>query len=582
MNLFVRLAIAVTLLLATPVVAAAPAEPAPARPRIEAVFTPQYAQGRLSGIAIRQTLHGLEAQPGAPMVSVPVRVAFTYGQDYREQDFNFSDAAGPLPVQMQLDDPPAGHPLQWRHFIPGRATRGPVQIEYAATITPALSPRPRGPSYDLRGIDGGAGGAYFSFLLLPVQAQSVDFHPVWELGDAPDGARYVSTHGPVPDMLAVAPMQVYATFFLFGNVHGQQEADAPFHAYWIGTPPFHVEAGVAWSARVYDLLRERFRDPDAGRYTFLMRPYLRPRDGGGATRGGFMLEYGAGAMSDSARRIVFAHEIIHHFIQGLEGDSSAIAWFGEGLAELYKIRLALDEGLADPGEVAHEIQAMARAYYLSPLVNTPYDQVAGQRWAGGGAQGIPYNRGFMYFSDLDHRLRSASQGRTSLDNLVVAMLERHRDGQPYGEPEWRALLREALGAEGEAHLDRMLAGELIVPAPDAFGPCFQHEQTLEPRRSAGMSEDSFLVTPYRVTELEPGSPAEAAGLREGDRILSFTGVTPNVRHSADNVDLDDVISIVVERDGRPQRFSYRTAQEQEHVPVHAWNWNGKDAAHCGY
>lgn len=584
MNLLhLRSGLGLLLLIAAVAAAAASDTVTPAGPpRVEATFTPQYVHGRLDAIAVRQTLHGVEGRAGEPLVSVPARIALTRGQDYRAQDFTFSDAQGPLAVDMQVDDPPAGHPLQWRHFVPRRAPSGPVRIDYAARVAPALSPRPPGPSYDLRGIDGGVGGAYFSFLLLPVQAQRIDFHAVWDLEAAPEGGRHVSTHGPDPAMEGVSPMQVYATFFLTGNVHGGQPADAAFHAYWIGTPPFHVDAGVAWSSRVHDLLRERFRDRDGSRYTLLMRPYARPRDGGGATRGGFMLEYGAGSMSDASRRIMFAHEIIHHFLAGLEGDSSAMAWFGEGLAEFYKIRLALDEGLAEPGELAHEINAMARTYYLGPLVETPYAEVAEQRWAGGAAQSVPYARGFMYFADLDHRLRAASNGRVSLDDLVLAMLERRRSGLPYNEAAWRDQLRGALGSDGDAHLDRMLAGELIIPEADAFGPCFARTHRIEPRRSAGMSEDSFLVPPYRVTGLEPGSPAHAAGLREGDVILSFTGVTANIRHSASNIDLADTVGIVVERGGAPHRFEYATTGSE--VPVYEWHVDRRAAgtgASCG-
>ena len=123
-----------------------------------------------------------------------------------------------------------------------------------------------------------------------------------------------------------------------------------------------------------------------------------------------MLEYGAGAMDDAARRIMFTHEMVHHFLGTLQGDSSANAWFEEGLAEFYKVRLPLREGLIHIVDVAREIGVMTNAYYTSSEVTTPYADVGKQRWAGSEAQVVPYNRGFMYFMGLDTEIRMRRRG----------------------------------------------------------------------------------------------------------------------------------------------------------------------------
>ena len=272
-----------------------------------------------------------------------------------------------------------------------------------------------------------------------------------------------------------------------------------------------------------------------------------------------MLEYGTGAMTDMARRIMFTHEMVHHFVGVLDGDTSANAWFGEGLAEFFKVRLPLRAGMLDVVDAAREFGVMTNAYYTSPLVRLSYKDVAEQRWAGGAAQAVPYNRGFIYFTNLDAKIRARSHGRRSLDDLVLAMLERRRAGKSYDERSWRALLRSELGAEGETDFDRMLRGALIVPPDNAFGECFERRRVVHPRPELGMSEDSFLVPPYRVTGLEPGSRAARSGLLEGDSMVSFEGVTPRVAHSASNVKLDPVVTIVVERAGKPLLFQFSTA-----------------------
>ncbi|MEA1676663.1 hypothetical protein [Nitrospirillum sp. BR 11163] len=403
------------------------AVPAPAQslPQVDVKLIPVVSDGSVTTVRVTETLTGLEGGPDRPLVSVPARIALTPGQAYTAEEVVFADAAGLLPIRMGVDQPPPGMPLQMRSFTPLRAITGPVTVTYVAKVTPALTPRKLGPSYDLRGIDGGVGGAYFSFLLMPLQAPQVDVHLAWDMTGVPGGA-VVSTAGGGDYTARVAPMEVYSTFFLVGRVHGLTTPDSPFQAYWIGTPPFRADTMVDWSRKSFTVLQRFFQDAEAKPYTLLMRPYLRPRDGGGAARGGFMLEYGVGALDDAARRIMFTHEMVHHFVGMLEGDSSANAWYGEGLAEFYKVRLPLREGLVHIVEVAREIGVMTNAYYSSPLVTTPYAEVGRQRWAGGEAQVVPYNRGFLYFTNLDAQIRAKSGGRRSLDNLVLAMLERRR------------------------------------------------------------------------------------------------------------------------------------------------------------
>ncbi|MDC7677802.1 hypothetical protein [Asticcacaulis machinosus] len=483
-------------------------------------------------------------------------------------------------MTMVLDYVPAGVPLQFRHFKANRQTSGTITVTYTAKVTPAFTPRKRGPSYDLRGTEGGAGGAYFSFLLLPLQAPKIDLNLVWDTSALPSGAKTVSTSGPANIKAQLAPMEVYPTFFLTGNVKGTEAEHSSFQAHWIGTPPFNTQTMTDWSSKTFGTLEAFFKDQDKTPYTLLMRPYTRPRDGGGAARGGFMLEYGQGRMDDASRRIMFAHEMIHHFVSGLDGDSSAVAWYGEGLAEFYKLRLTLDAGLIHVNDIGREIGYMTRTYYASSLVATPYSDLAKARWDGSDAQSIPYSRGFMYFVDLNAQIRTKSEGKRSLDNLVLAMLERKRSGQPYDETAWRALLLDELGASGIEGLDQMLQGKVIIPTADAFGQCFKRQVSNHPRTNLGMSEDSFLMTPYKVTGLIPGSAADKSGLKDGDDIISFTGVRERIAHSAANVVADPKVDIVVQRGSTPTLFSFST--EDAVITGYKWNFKNGPSDGCSF
>ena len=422
-----------------------------------------------------------------------------------------------------------------------------------------MTPRKAGPAFDLRGTEGGFGGAFFSFLLLPSPTLgAARYDLTWDLSGLPEGALGASNRGR-GDVSWIAPLdEVWDTFLIGGRAHSYAEPGALFQAYWIGQPPFDATAAASWTTKSFKALKRFFRDTTSSTYVLLMRPYARPRDGGGAAEGGFMLEYGLGQMSDVSRRIMFTHEMVHHFVGVLNGDSSLNAWFGEGLAEFYKIRIPLREHLIDLPAAAREIAVMTNAYYTSPLVETPYSEVAHQRWAGSTAQIVPYNRGFMYFVDVDQKIRARSHGRRSLDDLVLTMVQDRREGKAYDEKRWRELLNIELGKSGVDDFDMMLKGRLIAPAADAFGPCMTRRMDKRTRPVLGFSEDALLMAPHVVSELDPMSAAAKAGLRNGDEIVAVTGATPRIAHSASNLRLEHLVRLTIRRDGDLVPLSFST------------------------
>lgn len=546
-------------------------------PVLEVTLRPLADGGDVRRVEILQRVTGLDTTPGQPLFFVPARVTYVRGQDYAAEDVVATDDSGLLPLVMDVQPDVPGAPLQWRTFTPRRAVNGVVSLRYRAEVAPALGPRRRGPSYDLRGVQGGFGGAPFSFLLMPSPSlEALQFRLHWDLSGLPAGARAVTVLGEGDATATLAPFRVNTLFFLGGQLQGYAPPTGVFRSYWIGSPPFDAAAAAAWSGRAFDALQAFFRQADTAPYTLLMRPYARPRDGGGATVGGFMLEYGRGALSDDARRIMFTHEMVHHFVGSLDGDPGSTAWFGEGLAEFYKLSVPLRAGLIDRRAFADELAVMTEAYYTSEMVATPYAEVAARRWDGGDAQAVPYNRGFVYFAALDAAVRRGSRGTRSLDDLVLAMLDSRRLGRGYGVAAWRELVGRELGPAGTADFDAMLRGDLVVPPEDAFGPCLVRSRVDRPRPRLGMSEDSFLVEPRRVTDLDPGSAAAAAGLREADEILAVQGVVPRIAHSAANVLLAPRVRIRARRDGREFEAEFST----EGPVVAVYQWRLRPVARC--
>ncbi|GAA1664195.1 hypothetical protein GCM10009733_072440 [Nonomuraea maheshkhaliensis] len=125
---------------------------------------------------------------------------------------------------------------------------------------------------------------------------------------------------------------------------------------------------------------------------------------------------------------------------------------------------------------------------------------------------MPYGRGLFYLIDLNAKISSARRGRRSLDDLVLAVLHRWRDGEKVGVPEWLDLVEAELGVTGRDDFAVMEAGRWTIPAPDVLDPHFTREQTQEYVTELGF--DLASLETRIVSGLIAGWAAEEAGIRE--------------------------------------------------------------------
>lgn len=94
-------------------------------------------------------------------------------------------------------------------------------------------------------------------------------------------------------------------------------------------------------------------------------------------------------------------------------------------------------------------------------------------WKDWRAQRIPYGRGLFYLIDTDHRIRKASDGRRSVDDLVLELLDRQRAGRESSAEEWVELVADELGEAGLRAYEAMLAGQWVLPDLDCLRPRFK-------------------------------------------------------------------------------------------------------------
>jgi predicted metalloprotease with PDZ domain len=171
--------------------------------------------------------------------------------------------------------------------------------------------------------------------------------------------------------------------------------------------------------------------------------------------------------------------MIHEFVGGIEGPVGVTSWFSEGLTSYYTTQLQLRGGFHGVSQYEAEINEIAREYYTNPARNWSADRIVKVGFGDNDIRHLPYRRGELYFADLNSKLRAASGGKRNLDLLMREIFEKRAQGWKFDHAAWRSILTRELGPQATAEFDALIieGTATIVPAADAFGPCFTREKT---------------------------------------------------------------------------------------------------------
>ena len=542
---------------ATLLASASLATMAQAHERMEVLLAPGplAADAEQGHLDVTLKLSGVDAAAGQPLLALPVVIANTATVATTLQDLRATDAAGEVPLSYK-DDPVAI--AYARHWIPGRAVKGDLTVSYRAPIDNTPPKRGAGPPYQLRTEGGGLSGVGNTFILIPEGAKPYDISLRWDLSKLP-GSAATSSYGDGDVSLGVGPAgRLMSTVFMAGPMHRYpQDAKGGFSAVWLGTPPFDPGPVMDWTQQLHSWMIGFFRDPSEPPYRVFLRYNPINAGGGAALTNSFLTTYGKTG-SGEALKGTLAHEMIHTWT-AVDGPGQ---WFGEGNAVFYQALLPLRAGLISADDYLADINETARRYYSNPLNNTPNDQIAPRFWEDTRVRVLPYDRGAMYFAVLDGQIRKASGGKRSVDDLVIEMVERERRGQTTGEADWLALLDKELGAAGAKTHAAMLAGGLMLPESDGFGPCFTRTTGKVRRFELGFEPKSLVGDVKTIRDLQLGSEAAKAGLRDGDV------VTYGQALDALQGDPEKQLTLQVTRDGKTFPISYLPRAEE--VEIYQW------------
>jgi hypothetical protein len=512
-----------------------------------------------------------EAPPKGEALAAIAITANTVETSARSMNaLTFSDAKGILPVESH-EAARDGDNLE-RTWKPLRPVEGPVTVAYRVSIDPA-QPGLAKPQYELRASDGGLSGAGNAFLVLPADQLPRDLSVHWDLSRAGKDARGVSSIG-AGNSRSSRPLradQISGSYYMAGQVGTY--AKGTFFGTWQGRFGFDGPELMDWAARLQNFYGTFFAQRPASFGVFARTNHVNPGSGIGLTDSFAFTFTDKTPIADLES--LLAHEMVHAWINSLSDSMDApgglgLSWFGEGLAVHYQRLLPWRAGLISQQAFLDDLNSTAGRYYTNALIATPNDRIAEGFWKDTRVRVLPYDRGSLYFASVDAEIRTASQGKRSLDDLVRHMLAERRAGHPMDLALWKKLLGAELGAKGLADFDAMLAGGTVLPPSDAFGPCFK--RVTKPLKRFDLGFDPLiLVSPDRVVKgLKPGSAAEAAGLRDGDRILN------RFPQDALQGEQGAALTLDIDRGGEKRSLTYKPRGET--VDAYQWQMSVADQA----
>jgi predicted metalloprotease with PDZ domain len=452
---------------------------------------------------------------------------------------------------------------EWRS---DRHPSGAIVITYRVKVAPGDNHRFQG----IHGHAGGFEGLGATFLLLPDVNDVYRAHVKWSLAGAGEGASAVSSFG-AGDAETSAPLDRLRSAFYMAGPLGRLALDdgaTHFRGAWLGRPLFDPAETAVWAAKVRAGQRAFFHDTDPAPFTFFLRtiPGLGPSWVGNGGPSSFLFLAGDKLEWSRPARFAVAHELAHTWIGvagsgvRLEGPGGSAYWFTEGFTVHYTRALLLANGLCTPAEFLDDLRERTERFLVNPDKALPNEAIVKGFFKSDTINKLPYDRGMLYAAEVDAAVRAKSGGKRSLDDLMLALLDRARSlGKQAAGVETNAVttaalpadaFREMVGAElgpaGQARYDAVIVrGEAPAPPSDAYGPCFKAVKKAVPRFELGFDVSSYKDD--KLTGLVRGSAADRAGLREGDPVKG-SGVMIGVTSQP--------VTMIVDRGGKKKTISF--------------------------
>jgi predicted metalloprotease with PDZ domain len=133
---------------------------------------------------------------------------------------------------------------------------------------------------------------------------------------------------------------------------------------------------------------------------------------------------------------------------------------------------------------------------------------------------VPYHRGFTFCLKSDALIRNLTDGKANLDNVALQLLEKRRAHENVQQRDWISSVSRFLdGRIAAQSLKEMLDGEIVIPPTNSLSGYGLQNIMAEPVELGFSTKSLFSRI---ISGVIQGSRAEAAGIRNGDHIISNT------------------------------------------------------------
>jgi predicted metalloprotease with PDZ domain len=177
---------------------------------------------------------------------------------------------------------------------------------------------------------------------------------------------------------------------------------------------------------------------------------------------------------------LLAHELLHGWIgQTIRSAEKpgAVAWFFEGFTTFYTRRFLHRSGLMSADEYVADLNESIQEYFGLSLRNAPNQRIEQEFFTSREVSRLPYRRGDLVALALDEEIQRQSQGRRSLDDVILSLTRAGREGQQVTTESLLATFTLETSAPFGERLRKMVLDGATVEVPRTVSaPCL----TLEP------------------------------------------------------------------------------------------------------
>ena len=447
--------------------------------RCAITLKPHMPAGQVESMDVALTLEGLTRAAGGELFRAQVETVTIPG--CVPENVRITDDAGDVAFTVTESAP---YPYKFMHYAVERDVAGTVCIAYTVKPRPFCEGDRCGPYFDLKAEEGGASSAGLSFLP-EIAGLEGDISLHWDLSDCPKGATGICTFGEGDLSYQGTLDKLQQSYFIFGMVSSITDGDFGFH--WLTKPSFDVEAIAAYARDLFGRMSQFFRD-DGKTYRIFMRKDPYPTSGGTALMRSYMFGWNeTQPVSVKDKQNILAHEMVHNWPHLNDNPYGITSWYSEGTAEFFCVMLPFRMGLVSKEDTLKEIQSRTDAYYTNPTRHLENVEAAKICWKDRRAQRLPYGRGFFFLANTDVKIRQATDGQYSIDDVVLEILEKGRKGVTLGNEVFLQTVKDMSGVDVTADWETMRTGGHIVPIEGCF-------------------DGHFTVTEVEVPEADTGTP----------------------------------------------------------------------------